>query len=58
MSEIKKIFKMGHNKVVIVPKKSDLEVGEYVMLTRIDTNENATQQVQRSKGVTNDKTTR
>ncbi len=33
--EIKKIIKQGPSKIIIVPKHSDLEIGDYVQLIKI-----------------------
>ena len=33
--EIKKIRKMGDQKIITVPKKSNLQIGDFVMLTII-----------------------
>jgi hypothetical protein len=49
--EIKKIRAMGKTKMVTIPKKSDLQVGEYVMLERVSN------QINKSVEVTSQNTT-
>ena len=36
MEEVKKVVKMGNQKIVIVPKKSKIDVGDYVVFDSLE----------------------